>query len=185
MFARVFKLKSPLGSFARARDGATAVEFAMIAPVFFLLIVGMAEVTLMGFAQSSLDFAVGETARRIRTGEVQAEGLSQGELRDDMCGTLNWLINVSCEGTLHLDVDRYASFVDVRNNSPMAGGGFNEGEIDFNPGGPSDIVMVRAYMQWPMITPLFEQFFANMSDGTRILSSTLLFRNEPFPDPNP
>ncbi|MDE2486060.1 MAG: pilus assembly protein [Alphaproteobacteria bacterium] len=63
------RLAQIAGSLARARDGATAVEFALIAPVLFLLLLGLIEVGRAYWIQSALDFAVQETAR---CGVVQA-----------------------------------------------------------------------------------------------------------------
>ena len=41
------------------RDGVAAVEFAMVAPVFFLLIIGMIELSLVMMADAILQSAVG------------------------------------------------------------------------------------------------------------------------------
>jgi Flp pilus assembly protein TadG len=176
-------LKRAIKRFGRAKKGVAALEFALIAFPFFVFLMGMAEVAMMGFAQTSLDFAVSETARRIRTGQVQAEGLTSDQMRGEMCDNLTWLLSTDCNAALHLDVDRFESFVDVNTNSPLSNGAFNQSQMSFNPGSPSDIILVRAYFQWQMMTPYFSQFFANMSTGQRLISSTMLFRNEPFPDP--
>jgi Flp pilus assembly protein TadG len=42
--------------FARARRGSAAVEFALVLMPFFLLTFGLAEVAMVGFAQTNLDF---------------------------------------------------------------------------------------------------------------------------------
>jgi hypothetical protein len=52
--------------------------------------------------------------------------------------------------------------------------------MGYQPGQPSDIVVVRAYYRWKVMTPLFEPIFQNISGGERILVSTMMFRNEPF-----
>ena len=46
-------------------------------------------------------------------------------------------------------------------------------------GNPEDIVVVTTYFKWPIITPLIRPLFKNY-DGGRMISSTRLFRNEPF-----
>ncbi len=179
------KTRRALKRFKRARDGAAAVEFALVGLPFFVLTFALAEVTMIGFAQTSLDFAVSETSRRIRTGEIQSDGVTQGELRASMCETMNWLLSADCDGNLELDVKRYTSFVGVQNASPIQNGQFSANGFQFNPGNPSDIVMVRAFYRWKIITPYFEAIFANLQGGERMLASTMMFRNEPFPDPNP
>ena len=42
------------GGFLRNRDGGTAIEFALTAPVFFLLVIGAVEVGLLCWAQVAL-----------------------------------------------------------------------------------------------------------------------------------
>ena len=54
------------------------------------------------------------------------------------------------------------------------------GGFGYTPGNASDIVVVRAYYRWKILTPLFEPIFQNVNGGHRILVSTLMFRNEPY-----
>lgn len=51
----------------RRQDGTTAVEFAMIAPAFLLLLFGLVMVALMYFDGSTLEFAVEQAGRSIAT----------------------------------------------------------------------------------------------------------------------
>jgi Flp pilus assembly protein TadG len=181
MFARLLPNLKTLRRFGRARRGAAAVEFAMIAMPFFLLTFGMAEIAMLGIAQSSLDFAVSETARQIRTGRAQTGGVTGAEIKAELCDQANNFMLMSCDSNLFLDVDRFASFVEASNNAedPIEDDQFQPSE-DYQPGAASDIVVVRAYYRWHIITPLFEPLFQNVSGGERILVSTMMFRNEPF-----
>lgn len=182
MFSRLSALKRPLRRFARARRGSAAVEFAFIIMPFFLLMVGLAEVSMMGFAQTSLDFAISETARQIRTGQAQLGGVSAGEIEDEVCDQLNAFLVMDCDNNLFLDINRYDSFLDAGadNANPVQNNQFQPGAMDFAPGAPSEIVVVRAYYRWHVITPMFESMFQNVSGGERILISTMMFRNEPY-----
>ena len=40
--------------------------------------------------------------------------------------------------------------------------------------------VVRAFYRWHVMTPLFQPVFSNVSNGERVLVSTMMFRNEPF-----
>jgi len=167
--------------FARAKEGAAAVEFALLAGPFIWLMLAIAEVTMIGFAQTSLDFAMSETSRRIRTGEVQATNMSEAQLKQAVCTELNRFLAMGC-GNLFIDVDSYDSFVNVANPNPLnANGTMNTSSFGYNPGQPSQIVLVRGFYRWNIITPYFDQFFANVGSHQRLLSSTILFRNEPWP----
>lgn len=179
--ARFFQWRKSLRRFGKARRGSAAVEFAFVAMPFFMLTFGLVEVLMIGFAQTSLDFAVANAGREIRTGRVQQGGVSAAEVRSELCDEINNFMVLTCDGNLFLDVDTFASFVAVNNQSPIdEDGNFATGSFGFTPGGDSAIVVVRAYYRWTVMTPLFEPVFSNTGGGERILISTMMFRNEPF-----
>ncbi len=182
MFARALRKLRLVRRFARAKRGMAAVEFALVATPFFLLTIGLAEISMIGFAQTTLDLGVSEAARQIRTGRAQINGLSQSDIHDQICEEINNLIVLECDGNLFLDVDRFDSFVDAgaAANNPIQNGEFQTGGFGYTPGAPSDIVVVRAYYRWKIMTPMFEPVFQNVSNGERILVTTMMFRNEPY-----
>jgi Flp pilus assembly protein TadG len=182
MFARALQKFSWVRRFGKARSGSAAVEFALVAMPFFLLTVGLAEVSMMGFAQTSMDLAVSEAARQIRTGQAQMGGMSQADIRDEICDEINSFVILQCDGNLYLDVDRFSSFVDADNAQadPIQNGQFQATGFGYTPGIASDIVVVRAYYRWRVLTPMFAPVFQNVSSGERILVSTMMFRNEPY-----
>ncbi|MBX3429500.1 MAG: pilus assembly protein [Hyphomonadaceae bacterium] len=182
MFARALRRMKAWRRFSVARRGSVAVEFALVLMPFFLLTFGLAEVSMIGFAQTSLDFAVSETARQIRTGQAQMNGVTEAQIKTQLCSELNNFIVMGCDGNLFLDVRRFSSFVDASNNAqtPIQNNEFNTAGMGYQPGQPSDIVVVRAYYRWKVMTPLFEPVFQNISGGERILVSTMMFRNEPY-----
>lgn len=165
--------------YLRAESGVAAVEFSLLlAPALWILL-GIFEITMIGFAQNSLDFATGEAARRIRTGQVETENLTEAQLKAEICGSMSNLVAADCN-RLYLDVDTFQGFVDVTMPSPVnPDGTMNAGQFGYNPGTCSDIVLVRGFYEWSIITPFFERFFANVGDK-RLLASTILFRNEPW-----
>lgn len=182
MFRALGKPPKALRRFARARGGSTIVEFAMVVLPFFLLTFGLAEVAMIGFAQTSLNFAVSDVSRQVRTGQAQMGGVTEAEIRTMLCDGINKFLVMGCDGNLFLDVDRFDSFVDASNGfvNPVQNGQFTQNGMGYQPGAPSDIVVVRAYYRWHVITPLFEPIFQNVSGGERILVSTMMFRNEPY-----
>jgi Flp pilus assembly protein TadG len=182
MFARVLARVKAFRRFGKSRRGSAALEFALVVMPFFLLTFGLAEISMIGFAQTSLNFAVSETARQIRTGRAQLDGVSAGEIHDQLCTELNRFIVMGCENNLFLDVDRFDSFVDADNGAqdPIQDGEFVAAGFGYTPGAASDIVVVRAYYRWKVMTPLFEPVFQNVSGGERILVATMMFRNEPY-----
>lgn len=182
MFARLKSLTTKLRRFRKERRGSAAIEFSLVVIPFFMLTAGLAEVAMMGFAQASLDSAVAEAARLIRTGQAQTTNMTQTQINNLICTQVNKFFVLTCTGNLYLDVDRFNSFVDAdtNNSDPMASGDFDPTGFAYSPGVASDIVVVRAYYRWHVLTPMFEPIFQNASGGDRILVSTMMFRNEPW-----
>ena len=50
-----------------------------------------------------------------------------------------------------------------------------------SPGNGGDIVVVRAYYEWPVFVRLLGNDLSTLSNGTHLLVATAAFRNEPFP----
>lgn len=182
MFARLKRLKTKIRRFPKARRGSAAIEFALVVIPFFMLTAGLAEVAMIGFAQTSLDFAVSEASRLIRTGQAQTTNMSATQMRDMVCTQINKFLVMGCTNNLYLDINRFASFVDADSNNtdPTSDGTLDDSDTNYSPGAASDIVVVRAYYRWHVLTPMFEPVFENMSNGDRILVSTMMFRNEPW-----
>ena len=81
MFAPFIAMRSALRRLGRARRGSTTVEFALVVFPFFLLTFGLAEIAMIGFAQTSLNYAVSETSRQIRTGQAQLGGITEAQIK--------------------------------------------------------------------------------------------------------
>lgn len=163
----------------RHQGGATAVEFAMVAPVFLLLVFVIAELALVFIAEEMLERATKESARLVRTGQVHASSMDKEEFEKRFCNNLLFL---SCSrGRLHLDVRSYDSFAAMDTAPPVTqSGAFREGgDPDF--GQANDIVVVRAFYQWPTSPIIGELTLANLENGRRLISAFAAFRNEPFP----
>lgn len=177
---RIASKNKALRRFARSKRGSVAIEFGLVAVPFFLLTFGVAEVSVMGLAQTTLDTAVADTARDIRTGRAQMAGATGDEIEDELCANFGSFLAVDCENNLFLDVDTYQSFADVENENPIVDDELDTDSFAYTDSLPSDIVVVRAYYRWKVLTPMFERIFANASNGERIIVSTMMFRNEPF-----
>lgn len=180
MFSVVQFVLRPCRRFKRDESGHAAVEFGLVALPFFLLMLGLGELGLIGFAQTSLDHSASEVARQIRTGQAQSGNQSYAQMKSMLCDEMDNLGNLDCNANLFLDVDTFASFVNVTNTSPINGGNLDQSGFGYSPGVASSIVVVRAYYKWHVLTPIFQEVFANMGGGDRLLVSTMMFRNEPY-----
>ena len=162
--------------FARARSGATAVEFALVALPFFTLIMAIIEISLVFFLGAMMDNALNESAREIRTGHLQTEGGSEESFRDELCRRIDVIADCTL---ISVDVRTYENFSQTDFSSPIdADGNFDSSGFNFTPGGPSDIVVVRAF--YPMNLFLPSVGLANLPGNKRLIASATAFRNEPY-----
>jgi len=170
-----------LARFGRADDGQAAVEFALIAAPFFFVLLSLFELALVFWVSTILDDSVRASARRIRTGELQTSGQSSmTAFRNDICGRMSWLTE-HCNTHLSIDVRTYPQWANANPPNPVQGDGtFNQGALTFVPGGPEDIVLVRAYYRWTLFTPFLSQALAKLSGNQAVVTSAAAFRNEPY-----
>ncbi len=167
-----------LSRFRSARGGATAVEFAIVAIPFFVLLYAIFDISLMFFAATTLENGIVAAARQIRTGQVQAANMTEAQFRTLVCNEISLLL--ACDARLGLDVRKYSGFGSAQFAPAIDGNGNLSGDMIFDPGSAGDVVVVRAFYTWPMLTPIVGDNFSNMAGGNRLLEASMAFRNEPF-----
>jgi Flp pilus assembly protein TadG len=175
--------------FARAERGATAVEFALVSLPLLVLIFAILELGLVLLVITTLDQATQSAARDVRTGEFQTglvtPDLTAAGFKALVCSKMTWLQG-QCAGQLVLDMQTFSNFNGLANPPAMAPTAFlppgNPARTAtcFSPGQPGDIVLVRAYFDWKLFTPLLNVALDNTGTGSHRLTSTTAFRNEPF-----
>jgi Flp pilus assembly protein TadG len=170
----------PLARFCVRREGATMVEFGLISTPFFLLLMGIIENGMIFVTQTNLDNALMETAREIRTGQVQKQSISATELTNSVCIEMGKFMIVSCGTNLYLDVQSFPNFESASVTPPVTDNQVDPAKITFDPGTPSEVVVVRAYYRWKLLTPMISAFMANLQGNERLLQSTVAFKNEPY-----
>jgi Flp pilus assembly protein TadG len=166
--------------FAKGRGGSAAVEFAMVALPFLMLICGILEISMIYLVSTTLENATSDVARQIRTGQLQtAGGATSTTFISSICGELSWL-GSSCTSNLFVDVRTFASFSSVTQPSPIQNGLINQNNLTFTPGTAGDIVLVRAFYQWKLFSPLIDQMSASLNGGSTLITATAAFKNEPY-----
>lgn len=166
--------------FASDRRGATAVEFALIALPFFALIFAIIETALCFFAGQALDTALMNASRAIRTGQAQSSSFSADDFKTSICTQLTYMFN--CSSNLYVNVQTFASFSAITLTTPTdANGNLATTGYTYSAGHGSDVVVVRAYYEWPVFINRLGNNLANEPDGKHLLTATVAFQNEPFP----
>jgi Flp pilus assembly protein TadG len=174
------RLRQGVRAVVRSERGAAAVEMALVATPFLMLLFGILELGMIFLISSSLENAMDMAARTVRTGQFQTGGTATAAaFKTAICNNFSWPTS-ACNANLYVDVRTYSSFSSVTAPQPVSNGTFNTGALTFNPGGPNDIVVVRAYYQWPLIAPMFDQALQQLNGGVALLTTTAAFRNEPY-----
>ena len=164
--------------FIRQQDGASAIEFGLVAAPFLALVFAIMETAIIFFAGQALETAAADSARLIMTGQAQTAGFDQAAFKQAVCNKIYGLFN--CNTGLYVDVKSYSSFSSVNTSKPITNGNFDSSQFGYQPGGPSDIVVVRLMYQWPVYVSLFGLNLGDVSGGKRLLMATYAFRNEPY-----
>lgn len=169
--------RSVLRRFRRNRRGSAAVEFALVAPVFFALLFAIIETAIIFFASQVLETITQDSARMIMTGQAQTASYTQAQFKTFLCGKIPALFNCN---DLYVDVKSYSGFSSVVITDPIDAGKNFVPNMSYSPGSAGDIVVVRVFYQWPLFVTGLGYNIANLTGSKRLLSATAAFRNEPF-----
>jgi len=177
--------------FLKARRGASALEFALVSPVFFILLIGVFDLSILLFLMLTLESAALDAARFGSTGAAP-EGATRDErirqivhaatmgLLDDKnlvirtlvydsyedVAAAEWLFDINGDGTYNPG----ETFDDVNGNGVWDGDAGAPGS-----GAPNEIVVYRVSAQYRLITPLMDDLV-----GAIPIRSAVPIRNEPF-----
>jgi Flp pilus assembly protein TadG len=163
---------------SRRNSGSAAIEFAFVAPVFFMFLFGIIEGGVMFFGQAALMNATQDAARLIRTGQAQGT-INQAAFTQKICDGISALLNCS---NLQVDVQNYPSGFNTGQTSPVdANGNLLPGQNRYNTGNPCDVVIVRAFYKYIIVTPVLTSFLAgHAGNNFNYLTAAAAFRNEPY-----
>lgn len=171
-----------------AQDGIAVTEFGLIAPVFFLLLMGLFDVSHMLYARSVFSGAVERAAREasLETGDTE----DADQMVEDLIRPVLPDVELETERVSYYDfadIDRSEAFDDENGNDVCDDGeeftDENSNEewdqdigVDGN-GGAGDVVM---YTVTATYEPLFRVPFLPEAWNTRTLTATALKKNQPF-----
>ncbi len=177
------------------RRGASAVEFALVAPSLVLLLLGVVEFGLLMAAQVTLSNAVAESARYGITGRTDPDKDREQvirELVEEAAGGLFDPTLLEVETLVYPDfssVGRPEPFQDENGNGVRDPGepyddvnGNGQWDEDMGApgaGGPDEVVLYRVSYPWRIFMPVFRPFFP--PDGELDIEASVAVRNEPFP----
>ena len=179
--AATSSFRTVLRRFRRNRGGSAAVEFALVAPVFFALLFAIIETALVFFAGQVLETITQDSARKIMTGQAQTANYSKEQFKENVvCPPLDLAVlfncaNVFVEAKSYPDLpQRHDHRADRRLEE------FHAAPCSYCPGSGGDIVVVRMFYQWPLFVTGLGYNISNLAGSKRLLIGTAAFRNEPY-----
>ncbi len=167
---------------ARNTDGMAAVEFAMVSLPFFMMVFGLIVVGLYYFTTFTLENAVEQAARLIRTGQVQQQGMSADDFKLEVCKRTPQYVD--CNGKMRVNVQSYAGFGDIVTPSCTDSGGnlIPPAETLFQTGASSEVVLVTVCYEWELAGKMPFLQIGNMANGSALIQASTTFRTEPYED---
>ena len=187
----------------RDERGATAIEFAIVAGVFFMLVLGMIEYGLIMYTQTVVESITMMSAREVSIGKPSGVGCADRvacikKLVQDKAEVAHLMgrqsVRVSSRVVTDVDkdapppvpdicldigADHYAATCTQFEDNNGINGYQPEGSLDSAAlGKGGDLVEIRVTYLWRVLFPMFKSKFGD--NGVLTITSTTVVRNEPF-----
>jgi Flp pilus assembly protein TadG len=158
-----------IGRTVRNNKGTTMVEFAIVASLFFLLILWIMDIGRYFFVQHTMQFATREGVRLALVGKTLAD--SSGK---SMSRVASIVKTIQDGASTTLDPAKLGiSIYPVKSDYSDPQGW----QQQLNAGGPGDYMRVRTQYTFEFLTPMIGTFFPGGSIGVRAEAT---YRNELF-----
>ncbi|MEM9494793.1 MAG: TadE/TadG family type IV pilus assembly protein [Pseudomonadota bacterium] len=178
---RKLRRRRTLSAFWKNESGSYIVEFAIILPIFLALMASIFEVGWFHFVNSTVGAAATKGARIVRTGQAQLGNMDKDEFYQRICDVVDTFDD--CSQALTVDVATFADFAALAADTSSAtcadGPPAEVSNIPYDPGGEGAIVRVRICFIYETFNPAIGVQLAG-ADGKRHITSTVIFRNEPY-----
>lgn len=129
--------------------GATIVEFALVAPLFMFMLLATFVASFTYFTQEALETAAAETMRTIMVGDMRSTSMAREKFAGDVCARLPSFMPCT-----QVRIDLRASATPMKasgDNGPDHAGDQLPEKLEYDTGGPGDIITLRLYYQRPAI----------------------------------
>ncbi len=181
-------------SLLRAQGGATAVEFAFIAPVLILLLFAIIEFSLIMLVNNLMESATANSSRLGKTGFSANSKTREETILDSVSTRVGSLINPA---QLVLTTKVYAQFDQIgdaepwndtnSNNMPDAGeyddingnGTYDTDMARAGYGNAEDVVVYTITYPWSIQTPIMRELIGD-TNGNFPITTTAVVKNEPY-----
>jgi len=160
--------------------GTAAIEFAMVGMPFMMMMFGMVAVGLHFYKTFTIENAIEQAARPIRTGEAQTAGLTKAQFKANFCAYA--MLTSECDGQVRINVQNYA-LTDVITPPACtdAGGALVPPASEaFAMGAANRIVLVTICYDFTLagLIPFLQP--GTMGGGSTLIQASTTFKIEPY-----
>ncbi len=177
------------------QDGVAMIEFAVVAPALFLILMGFIELGLIFFINTALEGATNVGSRIGKTGFTTLNTSREAYIRTQVNTFSGGFLNPAL---LKITILSYNSFSNIGQPEPCisppvapcpgvpgvnfvdvnGNGVFDIDQGATNAGGAGAVVVYTVSYPWKLFTPLMSAFIG--SGGTYNITATTTVRNEQF-----
>ena len=188
-----------MGLLRRDDRGAALIEFALVAPMFIALIIGILNTSLVFLAQQSLETVAENASRQIMTGIAQTSvigtgqsqhtGMTQTDFYNAVCAVIQTRRTplLTCDTSrLFIDVSTVSQFSSASTGAPTltynASGNLTTTQSSFNysPGTQGAIVVLRVMYLWPTGKGPLGFNMTNQRNSNRLLVASTVLKTEGY-----
>ena len=164
--------------FSKSQDGSTAIEFALLFPIFIAVLFSAFEMGTLFLRFNQLDHAVDNVSRVMRI--KQGATFSEPTIRKMVCDEIS--IVQSCEDYMAVELASLNSFaMSGARNSCSGTGKVVRSPGAFSAGKKSEVLIMRVCLSFEPLTPYLGIALNLVPEGNNryVAVSSTLFANEP------
>jgi Flp pilus assembly protein TadG len=167
-----------ISRFCCARQGATAVEFALIAPALLGVLIALFQTAVFLFAQMVLQTAAVQAGRYFMTGQAQNGAWTATTIQNKICPQIQALF--TCANVIVV-AQNYTSFAAANTSAPQL---YNSGQpvttFAFDPGTPGEVMVVQLVYQWSVVSGPLGFVLSNLPNNAAEIMGVTAIRVEPY-----
>ncbi|MFN7901890.1 MAG: TadE/TadG family type IV pilus assembly protein [Holosporales bacterium] len=176
---------SLLQRFCRGRGGTTILEFALLAPLFFIVLFGVIEVSVIIFKSFAAEHAINEVGRKVALGQISNNDIRQ-TINNGSFGFIT--IDTVAESGCNTNCVCVVAFSNVENlaNAQKASNGGCPASDGTTSSTPDALVLYQLRYRHQFFTPLGSLLSllgsagGGMTAGYLDMSTSTLGKNQPY-----
>ena len=163
-----------------SKTGATLVEFALVAPAFFALIIAILQTAFLFLAEQGLQTSADAAARLLLTGQTTTNAYTAAQFKTAACATLPPFLSCS---RLYIDVSTASSFSAATLGAPTLtfdSSGNVTSSFNYTTGSSGQIIVLRMIYLWPTLTGPMGFSLVTTRNNQHLLLATAVVKAESY-----